>query len=268
MFEPYLQCWQLIPDGAPIITASSHLLAVMYQGQPAMLKVAHTREEQHGAEVMKWWNGEGAAQVLALADNGLLMERALGPDSLTTYAEQGRDEHATRILCQTVALLHAPRNRPALPLITLRSWFSSLWPAADAYGGIYKDSAEIARHLLATPQEECVLHGDIHHGNVLDFGPRGWRAIDPKCLYGERTFDYANLFCNPSPCIATDAQHFTQRLALVCEIAALPRERLLQWIVAWCGLSAAWFREDDLHEHAAPRLSVAQLALNALETGN
>ncbi|MDD2057861.1 3'-kinase [Pseudomonas sp. GD03860] len=268
MFEPYLQRWQLIPDGPPIVTASSHLLAVLYQGGPAMLKVAQAREEQHGAEVMTWWNGKGAAQVLAHADNGLLLERALGPDSLTEYCEQGRDELATRILCQTVAQLHAPRNRPALPLIELTSWFNSLWPAADAFGGIYRCSAQMAQQLLATPRDECVLHGDVHHGNVLDFGARGWRAIDPKCLYGERTFDYANLFCNPSPRIATDARLFKQRLALVCQVAALPRERMLQWIVAWCGLSAAWFLEDDLHEQAAPRLNVAQLALEALEAGN
>ncbi|MCW2270147.1 aminoglycoside phosphotransferase family protein [Pseudomonas sp. JUb96] len=268
MFEPYLQRWQLIPDGTPLITASSHLLAVVYQGELAMLKVACTREEQHGAEVMTWWNGEGAARVLAHADNGLLLERALGPDSLAKYAEQGRDEQATRILCQTIALLHAPRNRPALPLIELGTWFSSLWSAADAYDGFYRDCAQLAQKLLAAPQEECVLHGDIHHGNVLDFGARGWRAIDPKCLYGERTFDYANLFCNPSPRIATDARLFSQRLATVCRVASLPRQRLLQWIVAWCGLSAAWFLEDGLHEQAAPRLKVAQLALDALKAGN
>jgi hypothetical protein len=41
------------------------------------------------------------------------------------------------------------------------------------------------------------LHGDIHHDNILDFGRRGWLAIDPKRLFGERGFDYANLFCNP-----------------------------------------------------------------------
>jgi aminoglycoside/hydroxyurea antibiotic resistance kinase len=42
-----------------------------------------------------------------------------------------------------------------------------------------------------------VLHGDLHHGNVLDFGLRGWLAIDPKGLLGERGFDFANIFTNP-----------------------------------------------------------------------
>jgi len=51
--------------------------------------------------------------------------------------------------------------------------------------------------LLADQHDVGVLHGDIHHGNILDFGPRGWLTIDPKGLIGERDFDYANLFCNP-----------------------------------------------------------------------
>ncbi|MGH8383594.1 aminoglycoside phosphotransferase family protein [Pseudomonas sp.] len=267
MFDPYLQRWQLVPDGAPIITHSSHLLPVLYRKQTAMLKVAHVPEELNGALLMTWWDGQGSAQVLAHVDNGLLLERAQGPDSLNDYAADGRDEQATRILCQTIARLHTPGDRPALPLVDLQSWFQGLWQAATVHGNIYRRSAHIAEQLLATPWEESVLHGDIHHGNVLDFGPRGWLVIDPKCLYGERTFDYANLFCNPSPRIATDVQHFSHRLEIVCDIAKLPRRRLLQWIVAWCGLSAAWFQEDDLQEDAEPRLQVAQLALNALEAG-
>lgn len=48
-----------------------------------------------------------------------------------------------------------------------------------------------------------VLHGDVHHGNVLNFGARGWLAIDPRGLVGERAFDHANLLCNPD--VATAA---------------------------------------------------------------
>ena len=44
-----------------------------------------------------------------------------------------------------------------------------------------------------------MLHGDIHHENILDFGPRGWLAIDPKRLHGERGFDFANILRDPTP---------------------------------------------------------------------
>ena len=52
-----------------------------------------------------------------------------------------------------------------------------------------------AQALLAdAARGRASLHGDLHHDNVLDFGPRGWLAIDPHGLLGERGFDFANIF--------------------------------------------------------------------------
>jgi streptomycin 6-kinase len=106
-----------------------------------------------------------------------------------------------------------------------------------------------------TQRDVMVLHGDIHHGNVLDFGQRGWLVIDPKGLCGERCFDYANLFCNPT--IET-AGRLARRVELVAESAALDRSRLLRWIVAWAGLSASWLLDEGLCPER--HLKVAALA--------
>src|SRR3546814_13426940 len=83
-------------------------------------------------------------------------------------------------------------------LVPLAHWFRALNPAAATHGGILARCAATARALLAESRGTGVLHGDIHHDNVLDFGPRGWLAIDPKRLVGERGFDFANLFTNRS----------------------------------------------------------------------
>src|SRR3546814_3749922 len=71
-------------------------------------------------------------------------------------------------------------------LVPLAHWFRALNPAAATHGGILARCAATARALLAESRGTGVLHGDIHHDNVLDFGPRGWLAIDPKRLVGER----------------------------------------------------------------------------------
>lgn len=39
-----------------------------------------------------------------------------------------------------------------------------------------------------------VPRGDAHHSNILDFGERGWLAIDPKRVTGERYYDYGMCF--------------------------------------------------------------------------
>lgn len=97
---------------------------------------------------------------------------------------------------------------------------------------------------------------------MLDFGERGWLVIDPKRLYGERAFDYANIFCNPNYGIATDPDIFQRRVVQICQLAGLERQRLLQWILAWAGLSAAWFMEDG--EAADIDFRVAEQAALAL----
>ena len=46
---------------------------------------------------MCWWRGEGAAQVLAWHDDGILLERAQGEGSLAQLVRDGDDEQATQI---------------------------------------------------------------------------------------------------------------------------------------------------------------------------
>lgn len=258
MFEGYLKKFNVQADGVPILRHSSHLLPVRMGNTPAMLKVAIEPEEKRGGIFMAWWEGLGAARVFAHDGDAILMERAEGPHSLLDMAMNGKDDEATRILCQTAAQLHAPRNKPLPELIPLQPWFKDLEPGAKKYGGLIAQCAAHARSLLATPQDVCVLHGDIHHANVLDFGTRGWLAIDPKGLIGERGYDYANIFCNPELATTVIPARFERQLEIVIEASGLQRKRLLQWIMAYAGLSAVWFLDDG--QAADSALAVAAMA--------
>jgi len=115
-----------------------------------------------------------------------------------------------------------------------------------------------AKSLLASPEDETVLHGDIHHGNILDFDQLGWLAIDPKGLIGERGFDYANVFCNPDIQTARAPGRFERQVGIVADAAGLDRQRLIHWVLAYAGLSAAWCLEDGLASE--PPLEIAELA--------
>lgn len=263
MFEPYLKRWQLTPDGPAIFTHSSSLLPVRMADMPAMLKISTASEEKNGGLLMAWWNGDGAARVLALEDDAILLERAISNTTLTEMALHGQDDEASQIMCKVAAYLHAPRPQALPELLPLAHRFQALEPAAARYGGIYAHSAAVARELLSQPQNTVVLHGDIHHGNILDFAARGWLAIDPKGLLGERGFDYANIFCNPDPSTAVHPVRFRRQLEVVSIAAALERKRLLQWILAYAGLSAAWSLEDGMQPDCA--LAVAELAMHELD---
>jgi streptomycin 6-kinase len=264
MLDAYLAQWGLAPDGAPVATPTSILLPVIHDGAPAMLKIATEAEERRGTESMVWWGGDGAAPVLAHDGDALLMERAMGKGSLVEMARADRDDEASRILCAVASRLHAPRHRLRPPsLVPLTRWFAELEPAAARHGGLLSLAATAARKLLDEPCDVVVLHGDIHHDNILDFGPRGWLAIDPKHLVGERTFDFVNVLRNPDADIALRPGRFGRQVAVVAGAAGLDRTRLLEWTLAFTGLSAAWILGDG--DEPALDLAVAELALAELK---
>lgn len=141
--------------------------------------------------------------------------------------------------------LHAPRTQPPPKLVPLETWFAPLLSGHGRYSGITTVCAETARSLLAEWRQQVILHGDVHHGNVLDFEKRGWLAIDPKGLSGERAFDYANLFRNGD--VGTTERtgaRFVRRLDVVSEASGLERRRLLGWTMAFAALSSVWLRND------------------------
>ena len=228
-----------------------------------MLKVVTESEERDGSRVLAWWAGEGAARVYAFDDDAVLLERATGSRSLVSLARGGDDLQATKTLCRTAKTLHAkdPGDRPAT-VVPLERWFTELWPAASSHGGILAAGAEAATRLLGDQCEKVVLHGDLHHDNVLDFGARGWLAIDPKGLYGERTFDYVNLLRNPSDDVALAPGRFRTHVDCIAHEARVDVTRLLQWTLAFTCLSAAWILGDG--DEPVTDLAVARLAQQVL----
>lgn len=239
---PYLRRWELTADGPVSTTASSVLVPVLWQGRPAILKVATEREEELGSRLMVWWDGRGSAPVFAHSGPAIVLERAQGTRSLSVMASAGsdRDDAATRVLCAAASTLHAVSGEPPDGLVGLDHWFRELFAHAETRGGFFGRAASVARTLLDDQRETVVLHGDVHHGNVLDFGADGWRAIDPKHVTGDRAFDFANILCNPSAAVALAPRRLERQLAIICEQTGIEHERMTAWTVAWCGLSSAW----------------------------
>jgi streptomycin 6-kinase len=275
LFADYLTRWNLTPDGDPFATRVCRLMPVRRGSDAAMLKLAYEGEERRGPELLKYWDGEGAARVLEHEGHAVLLERVQGARSLAEMAWSGQDDEASRIIASVAAKLHAPR--PGLPpdLIPLETWFAALGPQAAKHGGILVHAGAAARELFSAPQDVTTLHGDLHHDNVLDGGSRGWLAIDPKRLWGERGFEFANVLRNPdisepNPLravqpvpVATAPGRLARQVSVIAEAAKLERTRLLKWVLAYCGLSAAWHLEDG----DVPELDLAVAEIAAVELG-
>ncbi|WP_448809128.1 aminoglycoside phosphotransferase family protein [Agromyces bauzanensis] len=269
----WLRRWRLRQAGDPHTTASSTLIPVLTEeGAPAMLKIAHTDEEERGADLLAALDGRGAARILRRDGEAALMERATGPGDLVQLVRSGHDDAATRILCGAAAAIHAASadvlggDQPPR-LIGLQQWFRHLFERADELGPLYRRGADLAAALFDDPRDDVVLHGDLHHANVLDFGDRGWLAIDPKGLLGEQAFDYCNLLCNPSHERALVPGRLERQFGVVVDASGLEPDRLARWLVAWCALSSTWFVIDDDPAHAESAAAIGERALALLDAG-
>ena len=243
-FDPWLRLWALTPDGAPIATPAARLVPVRWRGRPAMLKMATSEEERRGAAVLRGFGPDVAAEVLALEGPALLMARGgadLVPLALTD------DGQATAVLCALAARLHGTDPAPA-GLTPLGTWCAAL--TGEAGAARFPAEAALAQELLASSPAPVPLHGDLHHGNVLRFGAE-WRVIDPKGLWGDRCFDFVQMFSNPDAIdprhgLATRPEVFRTRLAQVCATGGLEPERLCGWIRVHAALSHCWAGPEDL----------------------
>lgn len=268
----WLRRWRLRAEGDPRTTASSLLIPARTEdGVPVMLKIAHTHEEVRGAAVLAALEGNGVARVLRQDGPATLLVRATGGRRLLRMVRSGRDDEATRIICEAGMRIHAASadvlaSESPPELVDLPTWFRHLFARADDLDPFHRRGADIARELLRDPRDESVLHGDLHHGNVLDFGALGWLAIDPKGLLGEGAFDACNVLCNPSHERALMPGRLERQFAVVLATTGLEPERLARWLVAWCALSSTWFALDDDPGHAESAAAIGERAL-ALVSG-
>ncbi len=123
--------------------------------------------------------------------------------------------------------------------------------------------AEAHRRFLsleASQGERQLLHGDLHHYNVLFDSTRGWLAIDPKGVVGEVEFEIGATLRNPfeRPDLFVSAAIVERRLARLARSLNINLARALEWGFAQAVLSAIWSLEDGFTVEAdAPVLRLA-----------
>lgn len=184
-------------------------------------------------------------------------------------ARNGEDTEAALILASLARRLHAPRPGRLPTLRPLEAWFAALFAAA-ARSEVFARAAQEASSLLASPLGTTTLHGDLHHGNALDFGADGWCAIDPKGLWGDPAYDLVPLLLNPdladpSHPVATLPGTLARRVRVLAPAMDLDPRRVLRWTATGAALSAAWSLDDGNRTAAAIALTVAEQAFAELD---
>lgn len=205
------------------------------------------------AAALKLFDGAGAVRLLFEdAPLGILLIERVSPGWPLHNLQS--DAEATRIAAKLMLRLWRtpPTNQP-FPSLT--SWFSAFERLRNSFDGSSGplpleiiDSAErVFDALNASPDGNVILHGDLHHSNILYSAGSGWTAIDPKGVCGDRGYEIGPFMLNGLPSGASDAEVreiMSRRLSIFSTELQMSLERLAGWAFCYAVLSALWDLED------------------------
>jgi streptomycin 6-kinase len=255
MIEPELDAalrrWRLTMEAPPVRTPSGLVAMVRRGGERLVLKLPRAEDERGAWRVLAHYAGAGAVRVVEHAGDGaVLLERALPGDPLTARVLAGDDDGAMVVVCGVARRLHQ-RVPPRQRFARIEDWGGGFRRHRCAgRGGVAGHLLDQGEKLFAKLAESQaprrLLHGDLHHDNILAAGDAGWLAIDPKGVIGDPAFEPASLLLNP-PGLENRAsldRLLARRIDILSDTLGLEAERLRGWAEAKAVLSACWTIED------------------------
>jgi len=221
--------WDL--DIGPVLEPGGVLSWIAPVGDDRLLKLSWPDDElRYEAEALLRWDPSVAVRVLRhdVDRFALLLERLSPATPLGDQWDDTTIAVAVELLPKLWVSADAPFRRLADQATRWAAVARERWEAiGDVLPAKVLDTG--IGLLEDLPDDETfLLHGDFHPGNVLLDADRGWIAIDPKPMVGDRAFDATALVAHG----VTDIGHLRRRLAQVSDALDLDRERLLAWTLA------------------------------------
>jgi streptomycin 6-kinase len=246
-----MSAWRVVPE-CITETDSSILVFGQRDSQPVVLKVIKRHgDEWRSGEILHAFEGRGVVRVYDYVDGAVLLERLQPGGSLASLSLTGADEEATSKLAQTIGAM-SPRVPPTT-VPTVAEWghaFECYAQSGDLQ--IPKDLLDEAQRmhfaLCETQRHVRLLHGDLHHYNVLHDAGRGWVAVDPKGVIGELEYEVGAALRNPyeRPELVANPAVIRRRVERFASALRLDSTRVLSWAFAQAVLSALWAIEDGV----------------------
>lgn len=237
--------------GDPFAGSSvSLVLPARRENQDLVLKIQWPhRECLHEADALQLWNGNGAVRLLEhdRSRSAMLLERCC-PGTMLADAN-GTDPVV--VLTDLLPRLWIPadnrfpdlQNEAALWRMNLASdWERSGQPCERQ---LVDAALRFIDELAGSQGEQVLLHQDLHGHNILLSDSRGWLAIDPMPLRGEREFSLSPIVRSME--FGHSREHVLRRLDELSSRLVLDRERARKWTIvqtmAW-SFESSYMREQ------------------------
>ena len=212
-------------------------------------KVHRNAGDVLAADVLDAFGGRGVVRVLERPAEAVLLERLEPGMPLSALVKNGKDDEATRILARTILQMRAETVPDGVPTAAdLGVSFARYLESGDRRlpEPLVRAAWRAYSDLCDSQTRVRLLHGDLHHDNVLFDTRRGWVAIDPKGVVGEVEYELGAALRNPAdrPEVFGDPRVFGLRVDGFARELAVNRERVERWAFSTAVLAAIWTIED------------------------
>src|ERR1700730_5931848 len=216
------------------------------------------------AGALSLFDGVVAARLLDHdAARGVLLIERVTP-GIPVYKLQGGEEATKSAAALMRRLWRVPPQQHSFPSLAI--WFRAFSRLRDEFGGgtgpfpseVIGQAEDQFSKLSASPTRDVILHGDLHHENILSSASHGWLAIDPKGICGDPGYEVGSFVLNRLPAEASDTETMTildQRLSIFSAELGIQRERLASWAFCHAVLSALWNFEESTEWLSTIRLA-------------
>ena len=232
-------CFDLSLNWVAEVRRCDGSVAVLKLGVP---RAGHLADE---AAALEFFAGRGAVHLLDRDDarGALLLERAR-PGTPLRVLVPADDEQATAAFIGMVRRLHRPAPPDvALPELTSRGEaFTAVQGTGVLPDQLVHRAGRLFAELCASATGRVVLHGDLHHDNILAADRDPWLAIDPHGVVGDPGYEVGALLYNPDPS-RRDADLLGLLPARIEQLAdglGTPVDRVIAWGFVQAVLSEVW----------------------------
>lgn len=224
----------------------NYVLSGLQGNNPIILKLGLDSEGlAREAFALKCFAGHGVVKVLAEDKGMLLLERAVSGASVKSYFPD-KEHESIEIACGVIKKLHQANIPTTHNFPHIKDWLTALdkdWFIPDWY---LKKARKLRDQLLETSKPDVLLHGDLHHDNILQ-NDNDWAVIDPKGVIGEPAYEVAAFIRNPIPELPHHADATTiihNRITRFSELLGIQAKRIHDWCFVQAVLSWVWAIED------------------------
>ena len=245
--------WQIKVE-KPFENLSYNFVApcICADGSEAVVKIAlplNKPEIFNEAKYLQILGGKGAVKVLNFDEEcrAMLLEK-LSPGKQLKEIFAGNEQSAVEV---AAVLIRKLRRKPPADseFVLLEVWFENFFKRAlntEFPPECLRKTQEIFCEFNNSSQK-FLLHGDLHHENILSAERESFLAIDPKGIIGEIGFETSAFLNNHLYWLAGDLnlrEKLIKAVAHFSESFEIKPRDLYKWAFAQMVLSVWWTFED------------------------